>query len=50
LIKTQLQRVSSNEFDHILRGNAIQTLIVCSVTTDVCVHGTVRAATDLGYH
>lgn len=38
------------ELDQILRGSAIQTLIVCGVTTEVCVHSTVRAATDLGYH
>lgn len=38
------------ELDQILRGNAIQTLIVCGVTTEVCVQSTVRAATDLGYH
>jgi len=38
------------ELDQILRGNAIRTLIVCGVTTEVCVHSSVRAATDLGYH
>jgi nicotinamidase-related amidase len=37
------------ELDQILRGSAIQTLIVCGVTTEVCVQSTVRAATDLGY-
>ena len=37
------------DLDQILRSNAIQTLIVCGVTTEVCVHSTVRAATDLGY-
>ncbi len=38
------------ELDQVLRAQAIQTLIVCGVTTEVCVHGTVRAATDFGYH
>jgi len=38
------------ELDQILRGSAIQTLIVCGVTTEVCVQSSVRAATDLGYH
>lgn len=36
--------------DAILRSQAIQTLVVCGVTTEVCVHSTVRAATDHGYH
>ncbi len=38
------------DLDQILRANAIQALIVCGVTTEVCVHSTVRAATDHGYH
>lgn len=37
------------ELDQILRSQNISTLIVCGVTTEVCVHTTVRAATDLGY-
>lgn len=37
------------DLDQILRTNGIHTLIVCGVTTEVCVHSTVRAATDLGY-
>jgi biuret amidohydrolase len=37
------------DLDQILRANAVQTLIVCGVTTEVCVHSTVRAAIDLGY-
>jgi biuret amidohydrolase len=37
------------DLDQILRTGGIQTLIVCGVTTEVCVHSTVRAATDLGY-
>jgi nicotinamidase-related amidase len=38
------------ELDQILRNHSIKTLLVCGVTTEVCVHSTVRAATDLGYH
>lgn len=38
------------DLDQILRAQAIQTLIVCGVSTEVCVHSTVRAATDHGYH
>ena len=38
------------DLDQILRGQGIQTLVVCGVTTEVCVHTTVRAATDHGYH
>ena len=38
------------DLDQILRAQGIQTLLVCGVTTEVCVHTTVRAATDHGYH
>lgn len=38
------------DLDQILRAQGTQTLLVCGVTTEVCVHTTVRAATDLGYH
>lgn len=37
------------ELDQILRGDAIESLVVCGVTTEVCVHSSVRAATDHGY-
>lgn len=37
------------DLDQILRAQGIHTLIVCGVTTEVCVHTTVRAATDHGY-
>jgi nicotinamidase-related amidase len=37
------------DLDQILRVAAIDTLLVCGVTTEVCVHSTVRAAIDLGY-
>jgi nicotinamidase-related amidase len=38
------------DLDQILRSQGIHTLLVCGVTTEVCVHTTVRAATDHGYH
>jgi nicotinamidase-related amidase len=33
----------------ILTNNAVENLIVCGVTTEVCVHTTVREANDRGY-
>jgi biuret amidohydrolase len=33
----------------ILQNRAVDTLIVCGVTTEVCVHTTVREANDRGY-
>ncbi|MDD5267858.1 MAG: cysteine hydrolase [Methylococcales bacterium] len=33
----------------ILQKNAIENLIVCGVTTEVCVHTTIREANDRGY-
>lgn len=38
------------DLDQLLRVAGIETLIVAGVTTEVCVHSTVRAAIDLGYH
>lgn len=32
-----------------LQDRLIDTLIICGVTTEVCVHSTLRAAVDLGY-
>ena len=36
------------ELDQILRGWGIATVILCGVTTEVCVHTTLRAAIDHG--
>lgn len=35
--------------DHILRGIGITTLVLTGVTTEVCVHSTLRSAIDRGY-
>ena len=37
------------DLDLMLRNHGIKTLIVCGVTTEVCVHSTVRQANDRGY-
>lgn len=39
----------ATELQSILQDNAIENLIVCGVTTEVCVHTTVREANDRGY-
>jgi len=39
----------ATELEQVLRVRGIETLLVCGVTTEVCVHTTVREANDRGY-
>ncbi|MEE2759848.1 MAG: isochorismatase family cysteine hydrolase [Pseudomonadota bacterium] len=39
----------ATKLDDILRARGVHTLIFCGVTTEVCVHTTVREANDRGY-
>jgi len=39
----------NTNLDSLMRLHQIRTLIVCGVTTEVCVHTTVREANDRGY-
>lgn len=39
----------ATDLDHVLRALGITTLFLTGVTTDVCVHSTLRAAIDHGY-
>jgi nicotinamidase-related amidase len=39
----------ATDLDTLLRNRGIASLLVCGVTTEVCVHTTVREANDRGY-
>lgn len=39
----------ATDLEQILRVRGIRLLVLCGVTTDVCVHSTLRAAIDLGF-
>ena len=39
----------ATQLDHVLHNRGIRSLIVCGVTTEVCVNTTVREANDRGY-
>ncbi len=39
----------ATDLHQILQGRGIDTLLVCGVTTEVCVHTTVREANDRGF-
>jgi ureidoacrylate peracid hydrolase len=47
--KTRYSGFSGTDLDHQLRYMGMETLIVCGVTTNICVESTVRDAFHLGY-
>lgn len=40
----------ATELGSVLAAHRIEHLIICGVTTEVCVHSTLREAVDRGYH
>lgn len=47
--KTANSAFSGTDLETVLRVRGVQCLIVAGITTDVCVHSTLRDATDRGY-
>jgi biuret amidohydrolase len=39
----------ATDLDHLLRQRGIRNVVLCGVTTAVCVHSTLREASDRGY-
>lgn len=50
LSKTSSSPFNSTAIDQLLRNLGVETLLVCGVVTNGCVEGTIRDASDLGYH
>ena len=40
---------ANTDFELLLQIKGVKNLIVCGVTTDICVHTTMREANDRGY-
>ena len=40
----------ATDLEAILQARQIQTLLVCGVTSEICVHTTIREGNDRGYH